>query len=216
MINGLQLKVCGITSAADAQAAVGIGADYLGFIFYPNSPRCISATNFDAMKTQLPAGRKVAVLVEPSTVDLAALGVMGFDCFQVHFKLSTPVERIREWSEVVKPAKLWLVPQLPPTLDVPVDILPLADTFLLDTFQAGKFGGTGETGDWSKFQRHQTLQPQKKWILSGGLKPANVIAAINTTGAKFIDVNSGVESAQGVKDHAKLLELALVLRSRME
>ena len=213
MINGISVKVCGLTSATDAQAAAGIGADYLGFIFYPNSPRCISATSFDAMKAQLPAVKKVAVLVEPSMVDLAALGVMGFDCFQVHFKLSTTLERIQEWSEVVKPAKLWLVPQLPPELDVPVDMLPLADTFLLDTFHAGKFGGTGETGDWSKFQRHQTLQPKKNWILSGGLKPANVVAAIHATGAKFIDVNSGVESTPGVKDHAKLQELALVLHS---
>ena len=216
MINGISVKVCGITSAADARAAVRIGADYLGFIFYPNSPRCISAASYDAMKSQLPAVKKVAVLVEPSMVDLAALGVMGFDYFQVHFKLSTPITRVQEWSEVVKPATLWLVPQLPPADDVSAELLPLADTFLLDTFHAGKFGGTGETGDWSKFQRHQTAHPQKNWILSGGLKPENVVAAIKATGAKLIDVNSGVESSPGVKDHAKLQELSLVLRSRTE
>lgn len=216
MINGISVKVCGITSAADAHAAVGAGADYLGFIFYPNSPRCISAANYDAMKSQLPTVKKVAVLVEPSMVDLAALGVMGFDLFQIHFKLSTLLARVQEWSEVVKPAQLWLVPQLPPADDVPAELLPLADTFLLDTFHAGKFGGTGETGDWTKFQRHQTAHPQKNWILSGGLKPENVVAAIKATGAKFIDVNSGVESAPGIKDHAKLQELSLVLRSRTE
>lgn len=213
MINGVQLKVCGITAAADAHAAAGIGADYLGFIFYPNSPRCISAANYDAMQSQLPAVKKVAVLVEPSMVDLAALKVMGFDYFQIHFKLSTPLARVQEWSEVVTPGKLWLVPQLPPTDDVPAELLPLADTFLLDTFHAGKFGGTGETGDWTKFQRHQSAHPQKKWILSGGLKPENVVAAIKATGASFIDVNSGVESAPGAKDHAKLQELLLMLRS---
>ena len=60
---------------------------------------------------------------------------------------------------------------------------------------------------------YQAAYPQKNWILSGGLKPENVAAAIKATGAKFIDVNSGVESSPGVKDHAKLQELSLVLRS---
>ncbi len=213
MINGISVKVCGITSAADAHAAVEIGADYLGFIFYPNSPRCISAASFDAMQAQLPPVKKVAVLVDTSMVDLAALRVMGFDFFQIHFKLNTAITRVQEWSEVVKPATLWLVPQLPPEMDIPAGLVPLADTFVLDTYHAGKFGGTGETGDWTKFQRHQAAHPGKNWILSGGLKPDNVVAAIKATGAKFIDVNSGVESSPGVKDHAKLRELSLVLRS---
>jgi phosphoribosylanthranilate isomerase len=216
MINGISVKICGIASAADAQAAAAIGADYVGFIFYPNSPRCISAAKYDAMKAQLPAVKKVAVLVDPSMVDLAALGVMGFDYFQIHFQLSTPLTRVQEWSEVVKPATLWLVPQLPPELDVPPELIALADTFLLDTYHAGKFGGTGETGDWMKFQRHQAAHPQKNWILSGGLNPENVAAAIRATGAKFIDVNSGVESLPGVKDHAKLQALAGALCNRTE
>ena len=212
MINGIQVKICGITSATDAQGAADIGADYLGFIFYPTSPRCISAARFDEIKPRLPAMKKVAVLVEPSVVALAALIATGFDYFQIHFKLNTPLARVREWSEVVTPAKLWLVPQLPPAMDVPMELLPWADTFLLDTYHVGKFGGTGETGDWSKFQRHQTTHPQKNWILSGGLNPENVAAAIRTSGTKIIDVNSGVESSPGVKDHAKLQALALALR----
>jgi len=166
------------------------------------------------MKSELPAVKKVAVLVEPFVLDLAALKATGFDYFQIHFKLSMPLARVKEWSEVVTPAKLWLVPQLPPADDVPAELLPLADTFLLDTFHASKFGGTGETGDWTKFQRHQMAHPQKTWILSGGLKPENVMAAIRATGATFVDVNSGVESSPGVKDHAKLQELALVIGRR--
>ncbi len=211
MINRIQLKVCGITSATDAQAAADIGADYLGFIFYPSSPRCITAARYDEMKSHLPTVKKVAVLVEPSAVDLAALGVMGFDCFQIHFKLNRTLAQVQEWSEVVKPAKLWLVPQLPTAVNIPMELLPLADTFLLDTYQAGKYGGTGETGDWTKFQRHQAAYPSKNWILSGGLNPANVASAIRASGAKFIDVNSGVESSPGVKDHAKLKALVAVL-----
>lgn len=214
MINGIQLKVCGITSADDAEAAASIGADYLGFIFYPNSPRCISATRYQGMKAVLPAVKKVAVLVEPSTVDLAALGVMGFDFFQIHFKPGTPFVQVEGWSQVVTPAKLWLVPQLPAEAEVPAELLPYADTFLLDTFHASKFGGTGETGDWNKFQRHRALYPEKNWILSGGLKPENIAEALQATGATFIDVNSGVESAPGVKELAKLQALASALRSK--
>ena len=216
MINGISVKVCGITSEADAQAAAEIGADYLGFIFYPNSPRCLSAAKYDELKPRLPAVKKVAVLVEPSTVDLAALSAAGFDFFQIHFKFGLPLARVREWSEVVSPARLWLVPQLPPADDVAAELLPLADTFLLDTFHAAKFGGTGETGDWTKFQRHQAAHPEKRWILSGGLKPENVSAAVRATGAKFIDVNSGVESSPGIKDHVKLQQLALALGRRTE
>ena len=113
---------------------------------------CVPAANYDAMKSQPPVVKKVAVLVDPSMVDLAALRVMGFDYFQIHFKLSTPITRVQEWSEVVKPATLWLVPQLPPDLDVAAELIPFADTFVLDTYHAGKFCGTGEIGDWSKFQ----------------------------------------------------------------
>jgi phosphoribosylanthranilate isomerase len=82
--------------------------------------------------------------------------------------------------------------------------LPLAETFLLDTFHAEKFGGTGRTGDWEKFARHQQAHPQKTWILSGGLNPENIGEALRRSGARFVDVNSGVESAPGAKDHAKI------------
>src|SRR6478735_4396493 len=73
MINGVRLKVCGLTSLVDAEAADAVGADYLGFIFYPKSPRGITATQYAAMKDRLPPRKRVAVLVEPPAADLAAL-----------------------------------------------------------------------------------------------------------------------------------------------
>jgi phosphoribosylanthranilate isomerase len=100
--------------------------------------------------------------------------------------------------------RLWLAPKLPPERDVPPDLLPLAKFFLLDTFHAEKFGGTGLTGDWAKFARQQSAHPKNVWILSGGLNPENVGDALRESGAKFLDVNSGVESAPGVKDLEKL------------
>ncbi len=213
MINGVRLKVCGLTSLVDAEAADAIGADALGFIFYPKSPRGITLTQFAAMKDRLPSRKKVAVCVEPSAPELAALVGQGFDHFQIHFGAETAFPIIAGWSHLVGRARLWLAPKLPPEQDVKPDWLPLADTFLLDTFHADKFGGTGETGDWAKFKRHREAHPAKTWILSGGLKPDNVAAAVTATGAKFLDVNSGVELSPGVKDPAKLKALVLALHN---
>jgi phosphoribosylanthranilate isomerase len=213
MINGIRLKVCGLTSLVDADAADKIGADYLGFIFYPQSPRGITLTQFLAMKDRLPPRKRVAVCVEPAAADLAAYAAAGFDFFQVHFNADTPAYLIASWAETVGLARLWLAPKLPPGQGVKPEWLPLADTFLLDTFHADKFGGTGETGDWDKFKRHQNGHPIKTWILSGGLNPDNIAAAIAATGAKFVDVNSGVEQAPGIKSPAKLQAFVLALHN---
>jgi phosphoribosylanthranilate isomerase len=214
MIDNIRLKICGLTRAEDAGAAAEIGADCLGFIFYPKSPRGVTLEQFKALRPGLPAGaRPVAVMVEPGLTELTGALQAGFDAIQIHFKTSTPLAQLREWSEIVGPARLWLAPKLPPEAGVSALLLPLADTFLLDTFHPEKFGGTGETGDWAKFRHHQATHPDKTWILSGGLTPENITAAIRATGAKFIDVNSGVESAPGVKDHAKLTELGLGLQN---
>jgi phosphoribosylanthranilate isomerase len=213
MINGIRLKVCGITSLVDADAADAVGADCLGFIFYPKSPRGITLTQYAAMKDRLPPRKKVAVCVEPTPVDLARLAEPGFDFFQVHFKADERPEHVASWAKTVGRKRLWLAPKLTPDQDVKPEWLPLADTFLLDTFHPEKFGGTGEVGDWAKFQRHQTAHPKKTWILSGGLTPANVAAAVAASGAKFLDVNSGVELSPGVKDPAKLKALVLALHN---
>lgn len=211
MINGVRIKVCGITSLVDAEAADAIGADYLGFIFHPPSPRGITLTQYTAMKDRLPPRKRVAVTVAPSAPELAALMQQDFDRFQIHFPADTPIATIANWSQLAGRARLWLAPKLPPETEVAAEWLPLAETFLLDTFHPDKFGGTGETGDWEKFKRHQARHGTKTWILSGGLKPTNVAAAIAATGAKFVDVNSGVEQAPGIKSPEKLKAFVLAL-----
>lgn len=212
MINAMQLKVCGQTRAEDARVAADLGADYLGFILYPKSPRYLSLDAYKTLSPELPAGpRRVAVMVEPSVADLSAAVAAGFDHFQIHFAHTTPLETLRAWSGLVGSHRLWLAPKLPPGEDVTAAWLPLASTFLLDTFHAGGFGGSGKTGDWAKFLRHQQAYAQHTWILAGGLSPDNVAAAIAASGTHFVDVNSGVESSPGIKDHAKLQKLADVL-----
>lgn len=212
MIHGIRLKICGLTSLVDAEAADAAGADFLGFIFHAASPRRILREQFRAMAGRLPARKKVAVCVEPSVTELAEFDRLGFDCFQVHFTHDTPLSALTAWSQFAGHARLWLAPKLPPATSFKAEWLPLANTFLMDTFHPEKFGGTGETGDWAGFRRLRESHPEKTWILSGGLKPENIAAAVAATGARFVDVNSGVELSPGVKDPAKLKALMPALR----
>ncbi len=213
MIDGIRLKICGLTALVDAEFVDRAGADALGFILYPKSPRYISLLQYRAMAPRLPEGRKrVAVMVEPTAAELAEALAAGFDCFQIHFNPATvPVAVVASWSQAVGPKRLWLAPKLPPGAEVGGELLPLADTFLIDTFHAGSFGGTGRTGDWAGFARQQAAHPEKTWILAGGLNPENITAALAESGAKFVDVNSGVEVAPGVKDHDKVRQLVVAI-----
>jgi phosphoribosylanthranilate isomerase len=212
MKGAVQVKVCGLTTAGDAAYAASLGAGYLGFVLHPKSPRRVTLAQFKAMAGGLPDRPKVAVSVEPAPGELAAMRDAGFSLFQVHFRHDLPAEPVRAWSSEVGPEALWLAPKLPPGVDVPATFLGLAGTFLLDTFDPNLFGGTGRTGDWPKFRRHREAHPEKIWILSGGLSPANVGEALAGTGARFVDVNSGVESAPGTKDRAKVAAFLAAVR----
>ena len=213
MINGVRLKVCGITSLVDADAADAVGADYLGFIFYPKSPRWVSYPQYKAMQERLPPRKRVAVSVEPTLEDLARQTEHDFDFFQIHFNPLTPIDVVAAWAKTVDVSRLWLAPRLPPGVDIYPEWLPLAETFLIDTFHPDKMGGTGATGDWSKFKRFREMYADKRWILSGGLNPDNIAEAVTATGAKYIDVNSGVEQAPGIKSPAKLKAFVLSLHN---
>jgi phosphoribosylanthranilate isomerase len=213
MVNGIRLKVCGLTSLVDAELADRAGADYLGFVLHPGSPRRVTPAQFRALAARLPQRKRVAVMVEPSAAALAEAVQAGFDFFQVHFRLEIPAEKVAGWARTVGADRLWLAPRLPPATDVPAALLPLAGTFLLDTYRADKFGGTGARGDWPKFRRHREAHPEKTWILAGGLTPENLGDALAATGARWVDVASGVEQAPGVKDPAKLEAFGLRLRA---
>ncbi len=211
MIDGIRLKVCGLTSLIDAEFADKCGADYLGFILYPKSPRHLTLDQYRAMAPRLPERRKVAVSVEPTIEELAEMKEAGFDYFQIHFRPETPDTQLSAWSRLVGEKHLWLAPKLPPESDVSAATLAVAKFVLLDTFHAQGFGGSGKTGDWAKFARHQKTHTQNHWILAGGLNPENIGEALLASGAKFVDVNSGVEAAPGVKDIEKLKRFVVAL-----
>jgi len=212
MIGDTRFKVCGLTRAEDARLATELGADFLGFILYPKSPRYLGLGDAAELARGAPRGpKRVAVLVEPTLEELDWAQEAGFDRFQIHARADLPLAVVRGWSEAVGARELWLAPKLPPGVAFPMDWLPLAATFLVDTYHAEGFGGSGKTGDWSGFAALAVAHPEKTWVLAGGLSPENVAEARRQSGACFVDLNSGVESAPGVKDEAKLRALAAAL-----
>jgi phosphoribosylanthranilate isomerase len=209
----LQVKVCGLTSERDVELAQLAGADYYGFITYAKSPRAVSLARAQELATELPSGRRVVVDVATSLEQLMRYQDAGFDYFQIHTAQSAGEGVFKQWSDLVGRERLWLAPRLKPGERLAKVLFTYAASILLDTYAKGQVGGTGQTGDWEQFQDLRQTYPDMHWILAGGLGASNVLPALAATGAQHIDVNSGVESAPGIKDAKKLSELFRVLRA---
>ncbi len=202
-----RVKICGLTRPADARLARELGADYFGIVLHAASPRYVPDASLDKLLAAFPAGQRVAVSVAPEPGQLKKQRAQGFDFFQVHYDPGEVGDAaLMGWLDEVGVERLWLAPRLPPGEDFPAAALAAAQTLLLDTYQKGTYGGSGRTGDWSHFRALSESHPTHHWVLSGGLRPENIRAALRSSGARTIDVNSGVESAPGVKD-AILLDL---------
>lgn len=202
MVGEIGFKVCGLTRVEDARAAAAAGADFLGFIFYPLSPRRLELERFVGMRAELPDLPRVAVSVAPSGGELEGFLRAGFDFFQIHFPADAGVERVAAWSAAVGKERLWLAPKLAPGAAFDAALLDFADTVLWDGYKkdAATFGGTGARSDWEGFRRESTAHPGTRWILAGGLGPDIAAEAIRATGARWLDFNSGVEATPGIKD----------------
>jgi phosphoribosylanthranilate isomerase len=208
MMADLKVKVCGLTRLSDVALLTELGADYFGCILYPKSPRYLEVSRRADFMQAAPSGRRVAVDVNPSNDSLRAYVQEGFDFFQLHTAIDCPPQQLEQWAELVGgPDRLWLAPILPPDRELPDSFVQLGARILLDTYQKNQVGGTGKTNDWGRFRRLQQRYSQVDWILAGGLSPDNLPAAIPQAGASHVDVNSGVESAPGIKDPALLRDL---------
>ncbi len=202
-----RIKICGLTRQEDARLARELGADFFGVILYSGSPRFVREEAIEQLLAAIPTGRRVAVEVAPDPAVLLKRRNQGFDLFQVHYDpLKVADGQIEAWSKAVGFDRLWLAPRQPPEKAFPAAALKAAQTQVLDTYHKEAYGGTGRTGDWPHFRSLAEANPKHHWVLSGGLRPENVRAALRATGARIIDVNSGVESAPGIKD-AVLLDL---------
>jgi phosphoribosylanthranilate isomerase len=208
----VEIKVCGMTIVEDVDTALSTGADFLGFIVYPKSSRGVTLEHATELAARVPQGRRVIVDVETSEADLLRYRDAGFDFFQIHVALPIDYTRLAALSEIVGRERLWLAPRLAPGKAFPETILQFADTILLDTYSKNQVGGTGHTGDWAQFSALKRKYSSTNWILAGGLAPGNVVAALASSGACSIDVNSGVEYQPGKKDPQKLRALFRALR----
>jgi phosphoribosylanthranilate isomerase len=207
-----KIKVCGLTREEDVKLTLSLGADYYGFILYPQSPRAVSLDRAVELATTVSVGQRVAVDVATSLEDLKSYSDAGFDYFQIHFEAGFEHSKLAAYSRIVGKERLWLAPRLASEDTFPEDILDYAGTILIDTFAKDQFGGTGKVGDWVRFNTLKEAYPQTNWVLAGGLSPSNVLDALVSTAADHLDINSGVETAPGIKDEAKLREAFKVLR----
>jgi len=199
-----KVKICGLTRWTDVSASLDLGAAYIGLNVYPQSPRSAGRDQAFDLCQRIPAGQRVMVDVNTAAHELENWADLGFDFFQIHFDYSVDWATIASWSGAVGRERLWLAPKIPPGEPFPQNILEFADTVLVDAYDPNKFGGSGKTGDWSKFAEWSTLYAHKQFILAGGLNPENVAEAVAQSGAEIVDTASGVESQPGKKDPAKL------------
>ncbi|MFA6293380.1 MAG: phosphoribosylanthranilate isomerase [Victivallales bacterium] len=203
----LFVKICGITRAEDAVFASGCGADALGFIAYPKSPRFINASSVRGIVGEIPGNvLKAAVFVNPTIDEVMKYVGAGVNVIQLHGDETAEfAEEIAKFAEVWKAIRPETAKDVLKYSDYP------ADKFLIDTFSGSAYGGTGKTGDWdsAKFAVETLNKPV---ILAGGLNPANIAEAVKSVDPYGIDVSSGVESSPGVKDHGKLTLLFSEIR----
>ncbi|MCX6888394.1 MAG: phosphoribosylanthranilate isomerase [Verrucomicrobia bacterium] len=210
MIGSARIKVCGITRAADATTALALGADFLGINCWSGSPRFVPADARAALLREIPAAQRVAVTVNPSVAEAAALIAEGFAIVQAHFDPAKQECDPKALSAKLGPKHLWLAPKLADGAEWPSDLIPLAEGFVHDAHAKDAFGGTGKVSDWTRFQKLLQKYPQSLWILAGGLGPDNIAAAVRS-GAGFFDLNSGVELAPGLKSVEKMAGVSDVL-----
>lgn len=195
----LFIKICGITNLADAQAAVAAGADALGFMFYRPSRRFLEPAYAREIIDQLPASvAKVGVFVNPTEAEVReAIAATGIDTLQFHG------EEAPEFCASFRPLRIWKAFRLADAESLrDVRFHAEADAWLLDSHVAGSHGGTGHTFDWDLAIAAKQLS--RAVILAGGLHPGNVAAAVTHVRPYGLDVSSGVESAPGKKDPAKV------------
>ncbi|MBM4133504.1 MAG: phosphoribosylanthranilate isomerase [Nitrospira sp.] len=199
-MSAVKVKICGITNADDAAAAVEAGADALGFMFYAKSPRCVEAPLVKRIVAGLPPfvlpvgvfvneeAKKVRDLMDQCGLAMAQLH--GDETAAYCDTLGRPVLKAFRFRG-------------------PADLLSLAEFkgragvrgFVVDAFSAAAYGGTGQVADWAlaaEVARHAPV------LLAGGLTAENVRAAIQQVMPYGVDVSSGVEASQGKKDQAKI------------
>ena len=203
-----QVKICGLKDTAHIRAAAEAGADWVGFVLYPKSPRNLLGEGEDGLDDVIDLSEfaqelgllSVILLVDPDE-DLFedVLHNVEPDAIQLH-GTESPEQVVRWWRDCADICELWKAVSVANENDLEELDQWRVDRLLVDAAppaDADNPGGNGETMDWSLLE---DFEPGVPWLLAGGLTPENVESAILATNAAAVDVSSGVESARGVKD----------------
>ena len=203
----IRVKICGLRTEADVAAVAASGAAYAGFVFFPKSPRHLTIPEARLLALAAPVGlAKVALTVDADNALLDAITeAMPLDMLQLHGH-ETPDRvaevRARYGLPVMKAVGVADEGDLAAVLDYSL----VADQILVDAKpprNAALPGGNGLSFDWRLVAQRRWLRP---WMLAGGLTPDNVAEAIRLTNARQVDVSSGVETAPGIKDPARIAD----------
>lgn len=217
MATDIQVKICGLRSPDDVAAAARAGAAYGGFVFFAPSPRHLSLDTARSLAANAPPGlMRVALTVDADDDTLAGIvDAVPLEWLQLHGSESPArVAQVRtrfglpvmKAVGVVEAADLAAIERY----------AGVADQILVDAKpprEAPLPGGNGLSFDWRLIAGRDWTVP---WMLAGGLTPDNVAAAIQLTGARQVDVSSGVESAPGVKDHARIAAFVQATREELQ
>jgi len=204
-----RVKICGVNDAVAFDTVIATAADYVGFVFFPPSPRFVSPAQAAALSARHAGGpRRVALLVQPDD-DLVAevVATLRPDILQLY----APVVRVAELRARFG-LPVWRAVGVSHASDLPASA-DGADALLIEAkppTAATRPGGNATVFDWSLLAG---WKPGYDWLLAGGLTPGNVAEAIAITGAPGVDVSSGVETAPGVKDAAMIRAFVAAVRS---
>jgi phosphoribosylanthranilate isomerase len=209
----VRVKICGITTHADAMLAIRCGADALGFNLVLGSKRFVDiGTNSDWMDNLPAEVRKVAVMADPSWDAVVRIAALPFiDAIQLHGR-ETPEFCRRLAEKGIRFAKA-----------VPVDVSGIGnvpdfftDTVVLDRWTPRGFGGAGEAFDWGMGRQFAENHPDLRVIVAGGLTPENVAEAVRIIRPFAVDVTTGVELAPGRKDPARVASFIASVRDAQQ
>lgn len=206
-MGAVRVKICGLRTAGDVAAVAAAGAAYAGFNFFPKSPRYVTVEEARALALGAPEGLcKVALVVDAEDAALDAIvGAVPLDMLQLHGHES-PARVAEVKARYGLPVMKVIGVAGEADLAALTEFSLVADQLLIDAKppkDAVLPGGNGLAFDWRLLVGRKWLKP---WMLAGGLTAGNVAEAIRLTGARQVDVASGVESAPGVKDAAKIAD----------
>jgi phosphoribosylanthranilate isomerase len=206
-----RIKMCGTTRQEDAEFAVSLGIDALGFIFVKKSPRWVNREQAGSIIRALPPFiTRVGVFVDSDIEEIKDhIVTCGLTQVQLHGNESPEFcQELKRWNRSCSICKAFRIGEatIPDNISL---YSPMVDSILLDTFVKGLEGGTGEVFDW---KLTDSLKIDRPVILAGGLNPDNVCTAISIVSPFAIDINSGVEKEPGIKDHHLLYQLVQCVR----